>query len=196
MKLYAGLAAAALMICNSVSAQHSSQPVTIGIKGGLNLYHIQGQNYDTKAGFNAGLLGHIHLSKQWALQPEIVYSQQGAQADVSNSTGKVKLNYINVPVMFQYMFDNGFRLEAGPQLGILASAKYKLNSATTDIKNNYKTADVGIGAGIGYVHPPSGFGVDARYVFGVTPINKGGTTDLMNRGAQIGVFYLIHHRGR
>ena len=196
MKFYAGLAVAALLAGNSVHAQHSSQKITIGVKGGLNLYHIQGANYDTKLGFNAGLLGHIHLSKMVAFQPEIVYSQQGAKQNVANTTGKIHLNYVNVPLMFQYMFDNGFRLQAGPQVGFLVNAKYKLNNASTDIKNNYKTVDAGVDAGIGYVHPPSGFGVDARYVFGLSKINKAGTTDLMNRGAQVGVFYMFNHSGR
>ncbi len=196
MKFYAGLALAALLIGNSVHAQHSSQHLTIGIKGGLNLYHLQGTTNDTKVGFNAGLLGHIHLTKQLALQPEIVYSQQGAQTTTSGIKNKLNLNYINVPVLLQYMFDNGFRIEAGPQVGFLASAKFKVNNASTDVKDNYKGTDFGLAAGIGYVHPPSGFGVDARYVFGLTGVNKTGSPDLTNRGAQIGVFYLIHHSGK
>ena len=34
----------------------------------------------------------------------------------------LRLNYINVPVL-QYMFGDGFRLQTGPQLGILTNAK-------------------------------------------------------------------------
>jgi len=196
MKFYAGFALAMVLNGNYAKAQHSSQHATLGIKGGLNLYNIEGANADMKAGFNVGLLGHIHLTKRFGLQPEIMYSQQGAKSKIANIKSSINLNYINVPLMFQYMFDNGFRLQAGPQVGFLVTAKSKLNSTSTDIKNSYKTADVGIGAGLGYVNPSSGFGVDARYNLGLSKINKSGTTDLMNRGVQLGLFYLIQHKGK
>ena len=182
---------AALLFAGTVSAQH----VNIGVKGGLNLYNINADNgstYDTKPGLNLGLLGHIHLAKQLGLQPEIVYSSQGAKFGTNNS--KLNLDYINVPVLFQYMFDNGFRLEAGPQVGFLVSAKSKLNGTSTDVKANFKSVDFGLGAGIGYIHPPSGFGVDARYNLGLSNINEMGTVKSHNRGVQLGVFYLFNHK--
>jgi hypothetical protein len=78
MKIYLSLALAAILIAGSISAQH----VNIGIKGGLNVYNIKNESngyYDPKTGFNLGLLGHIHLAKQWAFQPELLYSGQGAK---------------------------------------------------------------------------------------------------------------------
>lgn len=192
MKIYLCLMMAVLFQAGSLSAQH----VNFGIKGGLNLYTINNDNdaeYDYKAGFNLGALGHIHLAKQWALQPEIVYSLQGAMINTGNVETKINLGYINVPVLFQYMFDNGFRLQAGPQLGFLVSAKSKTGSLAVDIKDNLKTVDFGLGVGAGYVHTPSGFGVDARYNFGLSNINDNDNDKLYNRGFQLGVFYLFKH---
>ncbi len=193
MKIYVSFLLAAFLTAGSVTAQH----VNVGIKGGLNVYTITNDNdveYDSKAGFNLGLLGHIHLAKQLALQPEIVYSAQGAKFNTGNTETNINLNYINVPVLIQYMFDNGFRLQAGPQLGFLVNAKSKTGGVSVDIKDNLKTVDVGLAVGAGYVHTPSGFGVDARYNLGLSNINDNSSVKSFNRGFQLGVFYLFKHQ--
>jgi Outer membrane protein beta-barrel domain len=192
MKIHVYLLLAVLYQAGNVTAQNAN----FGIKGGLNVYTINNENdadYDSKAGFNLGLLSHIHLAKQWAIQPEIVYSLQGAMINTGNIETKINLGYINIPVLFQYMFDNGFRLQAGPQLGFLVNAKSKTGGLSVDIKDNLNIVDFGLGVGAGYVHTPSGFGVDARYNFGLSNINENSSDKSFNRGFQLGVFYLFKH---
>lgn len=193
MKFLTGLVLIMTLTAVTVQAQH----VNLGFKGGLNLYNIHNDNgveYDTKAGFHLGLIGHIHINKSFALQPELVYSTQGAKYTVSGTDTKIKLDYLNVPFMFQYMFDNGFRLQAGPQLGFLVHAKTETGNVSVDIKDNMKTVDFGLGFGAGYINPASGFGVDARYNLGVSSINENSNVKSTNRGFQLGVFYLMKHR--
>ena len=193
MSIYVRMALAATLIAGTASAQH----VNIGIKAGLNVYNINNDNgasYDSKLGLNAGLIGHIHLSKKVALQPEVVYSGQGAKFTTAGVETKYNLAYINVPLMLQYMFDNGFRLQAGPQVGFLASAKAETGNTKTDFKDNMNSVDFALGAGVGYVNPPTGFGVDARYNLGLSDINKNSPVKSTNRGFQLGVFYLLNHK--
>ena len=169
---------------------YAQQPVNIGIKGGLNLYTLGGDNdeaSETKAGFHLGLLGHIHMAEHFALQPEVVFSAQGTKNE--NNDDELDLNYINVPVMFQYMFDNGFRLQAGPQVGFLVTAE----SEGDDVKDNLNGVDFSVGLGASYISA-SGFGLDARYNHGLTNINENEDNDLFNRGFQLGVFYQFQHR--
>lgn len=181
---------AVMLISGAAFAQHS----TVGVKAGVNAFTINGNgNFDTKTGFHLGLLGHIHLSGQFALQPELVYSMQGAKYDVAGQDVNVNLNYVNVPVLLQYMFDNGFRLQAGPQLGILASAKSNMNDNRVDVKDDFENIDLGLGIGASYVNPATNFGVDIRYNLGLSNINKNGSTNYYNRGLQAGVFYLFNH---
>jgi hypothetical protein len=175
----------------------SAQNFNLGVKGGLNIYEIYNDNnvdYNTKPGLHLGLLGHIHLTDRFALQPELMYSGQGSQFMVGTVENKLNLHYLNVPLLIQFMFDNGFRLQAGPQLGFLVGANSRVNDVSTDIRNNYRTLDLGVGLGAGYVHPPTGFGVDARYNIGLGNINSGGTVNSTNRGIQVGLFYLFNHR--
>ena len=181
MKRYLIMAFAFMLMAVTINAQH----VNLGVKGGLNLYNIQNDNgakYDSKAGFHLGLLGHIHLSKHFAMQPELVYSQQGAKYTTSEAETKIDLGYINIPVMFQYMFDNGFRIEAGPQLGIMVNAESETNGVETELNDNLAAIDFALGAGLGWIHVPSGFGVDARYNFGLTNINENSSVKSSNRG--------------
>ncbi len=180
-----------------VTVTTNAQKVNLGIKGGLNVYTIHNDNnadYDAKTGFHLGLLGHIHLSRQLAFQPELLYSAQGAEFTNSGINTKVKLGYINIPLMVQYMFNNGFRLEAGPQVGFLVNAESETNNISTDIGDNLNTVDFALGVGIGYLHPASGFGVDGRYNFGLSNINESGSVKSANRGFQLGVFYLFKHK--
>ncbi|HEY3403734.1 MAG TPA: porin family protein [Ohtaekwangia sp.] len=172
-----------------IGAAHA-QPVNIGIKGGLNVFNIKGDNdesFDPRTSFHLGLLGHIHLAEDFALQPEVVYSSQGAKY---GDDLKLQLDYINIPILFQYMFDNGFRLQAGPQAGILVGAK----ADGEDVKDGFETLDLGLGIGASYVNPATSFGVDVRYNLGLSNINDNDDVDSFNRGFQLGVFYLFRHR--
>jgi opacity protein-like surface antigen len=193
MKFYFTVALAAILMTVTANAQHAN----IGIKAGLNVYNINNDNsseYDPKAGFHAGLIGHIHLTRQWALQPEIVYSAQGAKITNAGVETKFNLGYINLPVLVQYMFDNGFRLQAGPQLGFLMNAESKSNEFSTDIKDNLQTVDLALGFGGGYVNPSTGLGIDLRYNVGLSNINESGSVRSTNQGFQVGLFYLFKHK--
>ena len=193
MKFYLSVAVSTMLMAGTVKAQH----VNIGVKAGLNLYTINSDNstdFNTKAGFHAGLIGHVHLTRQFAIQPEIVYSGQGAKYTFEGVETKVNLGYINVPVMLQYMFDNGFRLQAGPQVGFLINAKTETNDVSADIKSDLNSIDFAFGAGVGYVHPASGFGIDARYNLGLSDITENNSVKSTNRGFQLGIFYQFKHK--
>jgi len=188
MKYLIGLITA-ILITGIASAQHGNAPeghVSLGIKGGLNLYNINNDNnstYDQITGYHFGLLGHIHLKNPWAIQPELVYSTQGAKSGDAN----YELGYINVPVLIQYMFDNGFRLQAGPQVGFLVNA---------DNKDELNPIEFGVSFGASYVVPSTGFGIDARYNLGLSNINKDSDVKSTNRGIQLGIFYIFGHNSK
>ena len=199
MKFLIGLMTAILMT-GIASAQHGNTPaghVNLGIKGGANFYNVHNNNstkYDPRIGYHFGILGHIHFNKSFAIQPEIVYSAQGAKID--DGTTKYNLDYINVPVLFQYMFNNGFRIQAGPQVGFLISAKSKNDNSTTDNKSNLNPIDFAASIGASYVFPPTGFGIDARYNHGFNNINANSDVKSTNRGFQLGVFYIFGYNSK
>jgi hypothetical protein len=198
MKFLLGLIAAVL-ITGMASAQHADTPtghMNLGIKGGLNVFTINNENnagYDSRVGIHFGLLGHVHVKPHFALQPELVYSSQGARyTDLDDNTYYYHLDYVNIPILFQYMFDNGLRLEAGPQLGILVKATSVLDNNSIDL-NDVRPFDFSLSVGASFVIPATGFGMDARYNLGVNNINKNSGPSSTNRGIQLGLFYIFSH---
>lgn len=185
-----------LTLC--VSGAVFAQTPNFGIKGGVNVSTIQSDlNLDSRLGLHLGALAHIHLSPQWALQPELVYSSEGARQDVTNGNVAWKNDYINLPVMVQYMFNNGFRIEAGPQFGYLVSSTIEDDDDVEDDANDtFKSANVSLGVGLSYLSY-SGLGVGARYNLGLSEINEG-PRELKARTFQLSLFYMFnsHHKAQ
>lgn len=180
-------------LAGSTKAQHA----TFGIKGGLNInniHHSTGTYYNPAVGVHAGVLSHIHINKHWAVQPEVVFSTQGAQYRNAGNEINYNLGYINVPVLAQYMFANGIRVQAGPQVGFLVTAVSKSNTIKQQIRDDYNKVDFSMVAGASYLIPNTGFGFDARFNVGLSDISKNSPVNSTNRGIQAGVFYLFNNR--
>lgn len=172
-----------------------AQDAKFGLKAGLNVStqtNNQSGDKGSRLGLHAGGLAHIHLAPQWALQPEVLYSSQGAKYTVTGGEVDLALDYINIPLQVQYMFDNGFRVQTGPQVGFLANVKDKMNGNETDFfsSDDFKSIDFSWTVGLGYL-TYSGFGVDGRYNFGISNINDAGTATIRNNVFQVGLFYLF-----
>jgi hypothetical protein len=165
-----------------------------GVKAGMNASELHVKNAElkpqTKIGFHAGALAHIHADgSPFAFQPEIMYSLEGAKSKMVGDKYSTDMHFINVPLLAQYMFDNGFRIEAGPQFGFLMAAKAKSGGSTTDVKNGYKSTAISLPVGIGYL-TSSGLGFDARYSFGLSDLSKTkGDNKLTGNNFQFGIFW-------
>jgi hypothetical protein len=181
--------AASLLMLTSLGV--NAQKVHFGVKAGMNASSLNfegNDNMQTKIGFNAGVLAHIHSnSAQWGFQPELYYSSEGSKSK-SNSDESLNLGYLNVPVLVQYMFDNGFRIEAGPQVGFLLSAKSKVGDNSNDVKDGYKGTAFSVPVGVGYL-THSGLGFDARYNIGVSNIVDNDGPSVKSNVFQFGIFY-------
>jgi len=181
----------AAMITVSLFVNAQKCHVQPGLKGGLNVASLStanNSNIDPRVSFNVGGLAHIHLSKEFALQPELLFSGQGAVQTISGTDHKTNLNYLQLPVLLQYMIGTGFRIETGPQFGALLSANREVGNVKIDSKDAYKTMDVAWVFGAGYL-TKSGFGVDARYNVGLSNINDVRGDKINNRVFAVGVFY-------
>src|SRR4030095_265233 len=108
----------------SLSVLTRAQDTHFGIKAGMNVSSLDvkdGGDSESRVGVHIGGLAHVHLSPHFGVQPELVFSQQGGE---SGNT-KWKINYLDIPVIFQYMTGTGFRFQTGPQLGFAVSSEVK-----------------------------------------------------------------------
>lgn len=189
------LALSAVVLSYAAFAQTN---IKLGLKGGLNIASLkieEDEPRDSRLGMNAGVLAHIHLTPGLSLQPEVMYSGQGMEDRITGTTNTWKMDYINVPVQLQYNFNNGFRLQTGPQLGFLLNAEIENQNGThLDVTKDFKKTDVSWTFGGGYLSN-SGFGIDARYNYGLTNINEfDASNPVSHRVFQIGVFYMFDNQ--
>ncbi|WP_330745917.1 porin family protein [Chryseobacterium sp. CP-77] len=188
------------VVIGAMSFAQSTDGPRFGVKAGGNLSSFTGSDSKSKIGFYAGAFVNIPLSDAFSIQPEVVYSQQGAKAkdDYEMATYTVKnmqqtLVYINVPVMVQYNATPEFYLEAGPEFGLLVNAQAKgdINGSTykANNKDTMKTFNFGAGIGLGYRFIPN-LGVSVRYIAGLTKILKDEFGDSSkNTNIQLGLNY-------
>jgi hypothetical protein len=167
--------------------------VNFGMRGGLNIASLSvknGVDYSSRASFYLGLLARMRASSHFAIQPELYFSGQGGKSGSST----VKLSYLNIPVNLEYVSGTGLNLLTGPQLGILLIAKQKDNNLEYDIKSSTKSIDFSWVFGASYQLPASPLGIELRYNLGLSNINEG-TTEVHNRVAQFGIYYLFTNSG-
>jgi hypothetical protein len=187
---------AAMILAASLGCYAQRTDAYPGLKVGFNVASLNvedGVDFNSIVSAHAGVLVHIHVSPHFAVQPELFLSGQGGES----GNDKIKLYYLNFPVLLEYMVGNGFRLHTGPQLGILVSAKEKIGNVEYDIKDALNTIDFGWEFGASYQFPGSGLGIDARYTLGITDITEG-SSDIQNRVFAFGLFYQFMpvHRGK
>ncbi len=177
-----------------------------GVKAGMNVSSLSKQqgldDSKSKIGLNAGVFMNAPIAENFSIQPEVLYSQYGAKVNWTNPIGGDKmsasqnLDYITVPVMFQYNAIPSFYLEAGPEFGFLVSATNKIKNETTGASStgsNYKddlnTFNFGVGLGAGYYFTKN-VGLNARYVAGFTDTAKdrpSGSDAVKNNVFQVGL---------
>jgi opacity protein-like surface antigen len=167
----------------------NAQEARFGAKGALNFATItNSEGAKNKVGFAIGGFAEIKVSDKFAVQPELMYSLQGAKYD----GGSAELNYINIPVMAKYFVTEEISLQAGPQLGILMSATAKSDGGgSSDFKDQTKAIDFGLNFGAGY-NIGEDMMIDLRYNLGLSQIEKelaSGQTASKNAVIQLGFGY-------
>lgn len=196
-----------------LSAISYAQDVKYGAKLGINISSVSGDVENSKSliGAQIGGFAEISISDKFAIQPELVFSMQGAKTNYSETDvdysysdeSKTKLNYLNLPILAKYYVADKFALLAGPQFGFLISAKEKYDFSETsmgttdsgsesiDVKDFYKSLALSFNVGATYSVTEKIF-VDARYNLGLSSVAKefeGEKIDIKNNVIQVSLGY-------
>lgn len=157
--------------------------VAFGIKAGFNIANVtvksSGLTVTPSSLFGAtgGFFANIPVGTGgFGIQPELLYSMMGYKISSSitggNVDGTANLNYLSIPVLAKYNINKpGFGVYAGPQLGILMSAKAKSGSVSEDIKDQVKSTDMSAVVGLEY-GLEMGLNFSTRYQIGLSNIDK------------------------
>lgn len=155
----------AFMFVLSFTAQ--AQLLQIGVKGGLNYANFSGSDIQTDAitSYHAGLIAEIKLLDKFAIQPELLYSTQGASYDNAGTEFKNELGYIAIPLLAKVYLSKSFSLELGPQASFLLSERNNFDV------NDANTFDFAVDAGLSFKVTKNIF-LQGRYVLGLTEISS------------------------
>lgn len=165
------LAAVALL---AMSASVQAQLVKFGIKGGVNYANQNGseitvnsENYDTEAitSYHAGLVAQVRITDGFSLQPELLYSTQGATYKNAAEEFKNELGYLSIPVLAKIHLNKTFSLDLGPQASFLLSERNNFDV------NNAETFEFAAVGGLG-INLTKNFFLQGRYVLGLTEASK------------------------
>lgn len=114
-----------------------AQNFHFGIKTGINLsketkteVERQVQDFDKefRKGFHIGGIVTYSINKQWELEGNLMYSQQGYKEHLfsiknNRTIYSIRSNYINLPIAIKYYPLEHLYIEMGPQIGFLISKK-------------------------------------------------------------------------
>ena len=161
-------------IATSVNAQKSdASGLEYGAKAGVN-FCTGTSSYGGKStsesgtGIQVGGYVAIPIGNTIKIQPELLYDNQSTTADGSTTN----LNYLSVPIMAKYAIQSsGFSVLAGPQIGLLLSAKAKTSGNSVDIKDQCNGTNFSLAIGGEYALP-MGINFSARYIAGLSNISK------------------------
>lgn len=150
-----------------------AQDFRFGAKAGVNFASLNGDDADDadlegRTSFHIGAVARVQFSELLALQPELVFSNQGYSVDFLGIDGTGRLGYINLPIMVDVTLADGLSLQGGPQVGFNIFAEGEFDGETNDIED-VETVDLGVGIGAQYILPMNLF-FQARYVIGFTDV--------------------------
>jgi hypothetical protein len=142
---------AAILVCSLISAKANSQAALLvlifgedaatenfhfSLDGGLNVVEMTNLNGKSFVLANFGLGTHIRLNDRWTLAPEFKpLSGRGEKGinpfieipediadELTSAESRVKLNYIDIPVLFRYKANKHWYFAAGPQISFRTKA--------------------------------------------------------------------------
>ncbi len=172
-----------LLVANTTKAQ-----VNVGFKGGISFANLSNSDGDTRVIGHGGMFIQAPIGRNWYIQPELLYAGRGERYLVlPNGTVTLALDYVQIPLMFQYYPARRFYLEFGPQLGILTSARIKYNNGDKlGVTSDYNSTDFAINLGMGFnINRTVGF--YGRYNLGLTDISKYDRISYQNRAVELGI---------
>lgn len=190
---------AGMTLAPSAGAQRPAP--RLGVLGGINFANLGGkdaEDFKSITGLVGGGFAELAISEHIALRPEALYSMKGAKQEQAGTDFKVKVNYIEIPVLLQFRVPPRTdaewavspRFYFGPALAFKASCKGTIEDAGVEVEVDcdelddevsVKSTDFGAIAGAALAFGPLELG--ARYNYGLSKIidDVAGEDDVMNR---------------
>ncbi len=184
------LASALMLLAASTTtfAQNAVGSFSLQPKVGISIADMTDtQGTTSRIGFVGGLEGEYQASDIFSLSLGVNYSQEGFK--MKNSDNKIKLDYINVPILANVYLTKGLAVKVGVQPGFNVGNSVTVDGNTmSSSKKDYDgIKSVALSIPVGLSYEISNVVLDARYNWGVTKAFDG--LDSKNSVFQVTIGY-------
>jgi len=167
----------------------AAQVPEIGWMGGITVSQVDGDPYTGyyKAGAVTGGYARLGIGHYAGIQAELRYtgkgSSDGNQVEGTNTYYRLNLHYLEMPVLFQYVYRSAVSLELGPAVGWLMGYTEKDENGMMLDADPFRDVELSGVAGVMY-RLTDRLAVGARFSYSVFPVREhvAGATWYMNRG--------------
>ncbi|SFU38479.1 Outer membrane protein beta-barrel domain-containing protein [Pustulibacterium marinum] len=146
-----------------------AQESSLGIKAGVNFSTLTGDGFeglDSKTGYHFGIVGELGISEKFSIQPEVLYSTQGAESEDVD----FDINYLNVPILAKIYFLRNISFQVGPQFGYVTDQSGDgFDLANVDLKDYDLSGAAGVEVKFKSIF------LQGRYNFGLSDVTDSGT---------------------
>ncbi|NOS91471.1 MAG: PorT family protein [Cyclobacteriaceae bacterium] len=166
---------------------------SLGVKGGINYMSLTGNTplikHDFRKDYHLGVF-LLAKTKVLGIQPELIYSRQGASSSSIYGNFDIQYDYLNVPVIFKLYLIKGLNFQLGPQLSLLVGASGPVGNPQTgyftaqSVYERINKVDVSIVGGFGWDFL-NRFSLETRFNLGLTKTNDKSTNEEKNQVVQI-----------
>jgi hypothetical protein len=151
-----------------------AQSFDAGLRFGMTATQVGGDQLEgfDKAGLLAGGYVSRDISQRSSIAMEMIFIQKGSRKPLDktdNSYYLMRLNYIEVPLVFRWKASKKFILETGPSFSVLVSSYEADQLGELVYAPPFEKTDVSVHAGLLYVLTDR-WNVNVRYGFSVLPV--------------------------
>ena len=181
------LALMAALVVFTAAPTFAQPNFSAGVKGGVNFAKLSSDPEDpaccdSRTGFIGGLFLVAPINESIAVQPEFLYSMQGAKFvfsdDDDDFENELKTDYFQIPVLLRADFGAGSArpfVLVGPAFGFNVRARQSFaitagDEEDEDIKDEVKNFDIALAIGAGVQFGAAS--VEGRYTHGLTTANE------------------------
>ncbi|AHM59434.1 hypothetical protein D770_05855 [Flammeovirgaceae bacterium 311] len=186
-----------LLLLTFQQVQAQNKTWSAGPEFGLSLSRLQGDMPEDQE-FNTGLMGGGHITystrNTFGVTFKALYHRRGSQQETNGVVNEQALDYLEFPFLARFFLTPGGKFRpnvfAGPSAGFLLGVKNRTgggdySNVSAQLRDNYRNFDLGLTAGIGLnylVAWETRLLLDARYLYGLSDINKMPEVSMYNRG--------------
>lgn len=158
-----------LALCSIVTV--SAQKWGFGPKVGATFANVNGvEGSKMQGGVVAGVFAVRDIKRWFAIQTELLWSQQGCRQSFNGNHYETRLSYLTLPLLTKYYLIHGFNVELGAQFGYLVTSKITGDEGYS-LKRSINKYNVDMLVGLAYDFK-CGLTLEGRYNIGLTNLQR------------------------